>query len=78
MEGAMWDITASKLLTKKERQILRLVVEGKSNKEIAKIQNRSVRTIEDHRGHILQKLGVSNLAELIQKAKSLRPEPKKQ
>ncbi len=71
-EGAMQDITASKLLTETERKVLRLVVEGKSNKEIAYASKRSTRTIEDHRSHIMQKLHADNLVELIQKAKTLR------
>ena len=74
IEGAMQDITASKVLTPSERKILRLVVEGKSNKRIAWILKRSVRTVEDHRSNIRIKLGADNMVELIKKAKSLRPE----
>ena len=74
MEGAMQDITASKVLTKVERTVLRQIVEGKTNSGIAYALDRSVRTVEDHRSHIMQKLQVDNLVELIQKAKTLRPE----
>ena len=74
MEGAMQDITASKVLTKAERAVLRLVVEGMGNKQVARTLGRSVRTIEDHRAKCMKKLGVDNLAELIIKAKTLRPE----
>ena len=77
-EGAVQDITASKILTQAERNVLRLIVEGKINKEIAWALDRSVRTIEEHRAHCMKKLGVDNFAELIQKAKSLRPEPNEQ
>jgi len=74
LEGAMLDITASKLLSMTEKKVLRLIVVGKSNKEIAWILSRSIRTIEDHRSNLMKKLEVDNLAELIKKAKSLKPE----
>jgi PAS domain S-box-containing protein len=68
VEGAQFDITASKVLTLAEKQILCLIGQGKSNKEIAKLLSRSVRTIEDHRGHIMQKLHVTTVAELTKKS----------
>ena len=74
IEGAMQDITASKVLSKVERKVLRLVVEGKGNKEVARILDRSARTIEDHRANSMKKLGADNLPDLVRKAKSLRPE----
>ena len=74
LEGTMRDITASKVLSKTERTILRLIVEGKSNKEIAYVSDRSIRTIEDHRANIMKRLGADNLPDLVRKAKSLRPE----
>jgi PAS domain S-box-containing protein len=74
LEGAMQDITASKILTKVERTVLRQIIEGKTNSEIAYALGRSVRTIEDHRSHIMQKLQADNIVELIKKAKTLRPE----
>ena len=48
--------------------ILRLVIEGKSSKEIANILHRSVRTVEVHRSRIMQKLGVNNLIDLVKRA----------
>ncbi|MEN6384425.1 MAG: PAS domain S-box protein [Phycisphaerales bacterium] len=68
IEGAIWDITATKILTAIEKSILDLILQGKSNKEIANQLFRSVRTIEDHRAHIMQKLGVTNVVELTKKA----------
>ena len=59
---------AGKLLTKMELTVLRLVLGGMSNKEVAGVLNRSVRTIEDHRLHIMRKLNVSNTVELIKRA----------
>jgi DNA-binding NarL/FixJ family response regulator len=68
IEGVIYDITIHKQLTKAERKVLDFIMQGKSNKEIAKELGRSVRTIEDHRAHIMQKLGVDNLVDLAQKA----------
>jgi two-component system response regulator NreC len=53
------------LLTAREREILQLLAEGKSNKEAAAMLNLSVYTVETHRTHILQKLNVHNVPELI-------------
>lgn len=55
-------------LTKREKQILDLVTDGLSNKEIADKLNKSVRTIEAHRFNLMKKLDAKNLAELIFKA----------
>ena len=73
LEGAMQDITASKVLTPAEKKVLRLVVEGMGNKQVARILKRSTRTIEDHRSHCMTKLGADNLPDLVRKAKTLRP-----
>jgi two-component system response regulator NreC len=53
------------LLTDREREILQMVAEGKSNKEVANVLNISQTTVETHRGHILQKLGLHSVPELI-------------
>ena len=53
------------LLTAREREILQLLAEGKTNKEVASMLNLSVYTIETHRTHILQKLNLHNVPELI-------------
>ena len=53
------------LLTDREREILQMVAEGKSNKEVAGLLNISTTTVETHRGHILQKLGLHSVPELI-------------
>ncbi|MEH6656378.1 response regulator transcription factor [Leeuwenhoekiella marinoflava] len=55
-------------LTKRERQILGLVLEGKSNKEIGEELNISKRTSEVHRFNLMKKLDVKNLMELANKA----------
>ena len=51
-------------LTSREREVLQLLVEGKSTKEIALILKVSVKTAETHRYQIMQKLGIHNIAEL--------------
>jgi two-component system, NarL family, response regulator NreC len=53
------------LLTAREREILQLLAEGKSNKEISALLNLSPYTVETHRGNILQKLNLHSLPELI-------------
>jgi DNA-binding NarL/FixJ family response regulator len=53
------------LLTTREREILQLLAEGKTNKEVASILNLSLYTVETHRGNILQKLNLHSGAELI-------------
>jgi two-component system, NarL family, response regulator NreC len=53
------------LLTSREREILQLLAEGKSNKEVATALNISPYTVETHRRHILEKLNLHSPAELI-------------
>ena len=53
------------MLTTRERQILQLLAEGKSNKEVANILSLSLYTVETHRGNILQKLNLHSVPELI-------------
>ena len=53
------------LLTDREREILQLVAEGRTNKEIASLLNISPYTIDTHRTHILQKLNLHSAPELI-------------
>jgi len=53
------------LLTPREREILQLLAEGKTNKEVATSLNISIYTAETHRGNILQKLNLHSSAELV-------------
>ena len=55
-------------LTTREREIFHLVVEGATSKEIARRLDISVKTAENHRANILDKLGVRNTAELVRYA----------
>ncbi len=52
-------------LTEREREVLKLTVEGKSNKEIARLLFISPKTVSVHRTNIMAKLGVHNSAELV-------------
>ncbi len=52
-------------LTTREREILQLLAEGKTNKEIALLLDVSLYTVETHRTHILQKLNLHNIADLV-------------
>ena len=58
-------VDSYELLTMREREILQLLAEGKTNKEVAAELNISPYTVETHRGHILEKLGLHTPAELI-------------
>jgi DNA-binding NarL/FixJ family response regulator len=53
------------LLTTREREILQLLAEGKSNKDVATLLHLSLYTIETHRSNIFQKLNLHSSAELI-------------
>lgn len=53
------------LLTSREREILQLIAEGKTNKEIAVLLNLSVYTVEAHRGRVMEKLNLHSTGELV-------------
>lgn len=55
-------------LTHRERQIVQLLAEGKSNKEVANSLDIAVKTVETHRGRIMTKLGFKSLGELVRYA----------
>lgn len=52
-------------LSPREREVVRLIARGRTNKEIAKRLSISVRTVERHRSSIMNKLGLQNRAELV-------------
>jgi DNA-binding NarL/FixJ family response regulator len=52
-------------LTAREREIVQLLAEGKSNKDIATTLDLSVKTVETHRANIMEKLGIHSMAELV-------------
>jgi len=53
------------LLTEREKEVLQLISEGKSNKEVATILGLSVYTVETHRTNLMQKLNLHNTAEIV-------------
>jgi len=53
------------LLTPREREVLQLLAEGRTNKEVANVLNLSLYTVETHRGNILQKLNLHGVPDLI-------------
>jgi two-component system, NarL family, response regulator NreC len=53
------------LLSPREREVLQLVAEGKSSKDIANLLNLSVYTVETHRARVMQKLNLRGIPELI-------------
>lgn len=55
-------------LTKREQEVLTLVAGGKSNKEVADELFISIKTVDTHKAHILEKLGLKNTAELVKYA----------
>jgi two-component system, NarL family, response regulator NreC len=52
-------------LTNREKEVLQLLAEGKSNKEVAAILNLSLYTVESHRTNLMQKLNLHNTAEIV-------------
>jgi DNA-binding NarL/FixJ family response regulator len=53
------------LLTSREREVLQMIAEGKTNKEIATVLNLSVYTVDAHRGRIMDKLNVHSVTDLV-------------
>ena len=52
-------------LTRREKQVVQLLAEGKSTKEVASVLNLSVKTAETHRSNIMSKLGLHSVSELV-------------
>ncbi len=63
--GVPGNARLGQLLTRAEAHILKLIIQGKSNRDIANSLNRSTRTIEVHRAHLMRKLGVDNVIDLV-------------
>jgi DNA-binding NarL/FixJ family response regulator len=65
----MTDLKSSfRLLSNREREILKLIAEGKTNKEISSLLFISVETVKTHRASIMKKLDIKNIAEAVQYA----------
>ncbi len=61
-------LTTDELLTKREEEVIKLIAEGECNKNIARILDISVRTVETHRHNIKKKLGIHSAAGLTRYA----------
>jgi DNA-binding NarL/FixJ family response regulator len=57
-------VTPSSFLTAREREVAQLYAEGQPTKQIADRLNLSVKTVETHRRHIMEKLNINSIAEL--------------
>ena len=55
-------------LTRREREVFHLMIEGQSSKEIARKLGISTKTVENHRGHVLEKLKARNTADVVRYA----------
>jgi two-component system response regulator NreC len=53
------------LLTDREKEVLQLLAEGRSNKEVAGVLDIGVSTVDTHRANLMQKLGLRNTAEIV-------------
>jgi two-component system response regulator FixJ len=62
-------------LTRREREVLDLLVAGKPNKTIAYDLGASPRTVEVHRARVMEKMGARSLAELVRMVIAVTPEP---
>jgi two-component system response regulator FixJ len=58
-------------LTRAEMRVLYMILDGKTNKETANLLHRSVSTVEVHRKHIMRKLGVDNIVDLVKQATAM-------
>lgn len=65
LRGGKPQPATAKRISERERQVLRLIVEGAANKEAADTLHISVRTVEKHRQRIMKKLGVRKATELV-------------
>jgi two-component system response regulator FixJ len=61
-----------KTLTQREHEVLKLVVEGNTSKEVARTLDISPRTVDIHRGHLMEKMQAGKLADLVRMALSVR------
>ena len=66
--SATKDSLVAPVLTNREREVIQLLAEGKTTKQIASLLNVSVKTVETHRKKIMDKLGTNSVAELTKYA----------
>jgi len=71
LEGMLVSVMPAEALTKREAEILKLIVAGKTNKKIAQKLYRTERTVEYHRHRLMRKLGAKTAADLVKRAITL-------
>jgi two-component system response regulator NreC len=62
------DLDETEILTEREREVLQLVAEGKTNQEVAAALFVTIKTVQTHRAHIMHKLGFHDRTELVKYA----------
>ena len=67
-KNGVLDSSCGKTLTRSEMKVLKLILEGKSNAEVANVLHRAKCTVEVHRKRIMKKLGAHNVVDLVMKA----------
>ena len=72
--GDFMHTPAGQALTKTEKKVLSLILNGKANKEMAEILDRSLRTIETHRSNIMRKFGAGNIVDLVKMTVDMEPD----
>jgi len=68
LRGESREAVPAQTLSAREREIVQLLAEGNSNKDIARALNISVKTAETHRSNVMRKMGFNSLAELVRYA----------
>ncbi len=71
LEKTLNNVKTAAPLTKRESEILRMIVAGKTNKKIAQILYRTERTVEYHRNRLMRKLDAKTAADLVKRAITL-------
>jgi DNA-binding CsgD family transcriptional regulator len=66
------NLSMKKKPTKTELEVLRLMLEGKSSREISNLCNRKIKSIDFHRWNIFKKMGVTNLSDFFKRAAKMR------
>jgi two-component system, LuxR family, response regulator FixJ len=75
VEAALGSRPAANTLSRREREVMQLVVDGLDNRAVAKELGISPRTVEVHKARVMSKLGARNLAELMRIAQASRVRP---
>jgi DNA-binding NarL/FixJ family response regulator len=68
LNGSGKQVSSLEQLTQRQREILQLIAEGRSNKEMARLLGASVKTIESHRASLMERLDIHDVARLVRYA----------